>query len=115
MNTGEARRIAEGMKGKKKREATGLPELPEAKSRPHEANPGGTEGVDSAWPGGSSNLGELLNPEPEGNTTYSTKDLPSDAPRVEFIDPFVCDKCGQAFQTQALLNVHRRTAHRTRA
>lgn len=115
MNTGEARRIAEGVKGKKKREATGLPELPEAKSRPHEANPGGTEGVDSAWPGGSSNLGELLNPEPEGNTTYSTKDLPSDAPRVEFIDPFVCDKCGQAFQTQALLNVHRRTAHRTRA
>jgi len=103
------------MKGKKKCEATGLPELPEAKSRPHEANPGGTEGVDSAWPGGSSNLGELLNPEPEGNTTYSTKDLPSDAPRVEFIDPFVCDKCGQAFQRQALLNVHRRTAHRTRA
>ena len=28
---------------------------------------------------------------------------------------FHCDKCGQAFQTQALLNVHRRTAHRTRA
>src|SRR5438067_13170503 len=103
------------MKGKKKREATGLPELPEAKSRPHEANPGGTEGVDSAWPGGSANLGELLNPEPEGNTTYSTKDLPSDALRVEFVDPFGCDKCVQAFEKQSLLNVHRGIAHRTRA
>ena len=103
------------MKGKKKRDATGLPELPAARPLPHEANPGGTEGVDAAWPGGSSNLGEVINPEPEGDTTYSTKDLPADAPRLEFVDAFVCDKCGQAFATEALLNVHRRTAHRPRA
>ena len=103
------------MTGKKKRDASGLPELPEARPLPHEANPGGTEGVDAAWPGGSSNLGEVINPDPEGDTTYSTKDLPADAPRVEFVDAFVCDKCGQAFATEALLNVHRRTAHRPRA
>ena len=36
------------MKGKKKRDATGLPELPEARPLPQEANPGGTEGVDAA-------------------------------------------------------------------
>ena len=59
--------------------------------------------------------GEVINPDPEGDTTYSTKDLPADAPRVEFVDAFVCDKCGQAFATEALLNVHRRTAHRPRA
>lgn len=81
---------------------------------PYEANPGGTEGVDPGWRGGSSNLGELINPEPEGDTTYSTKDLPSDAPRVEFVDRFVCDKCGQAFPTEEALNVHRRTTHRRR-
>ena len=96
------------MKGKKKRDATGLPELPEARPLPQEANPGGTEGVDAAWPGGSSNLGEVINPEPEGDTTYSTKDLPPDVPRVEFVDAFVCDKCGQAFATEALLE-HDRT------
>ena len=81
---------------------------------PYEANPGGTEGVDPGWPGGSSNLGELLNPKPEGKTTYSTRDL-TDVPRVDVIAEFHCDKCGQAFQTQALLNVHRRTAHRPHA
>src|SRR5438552_12252526 len=54
------------MKGKKKRDATGLPELPEARPLPQEANPGGTEGVDAAWPGGSSNLGEVINPRAGG-------------------------------------------------
>jgi hypothetical protein len=90
------------------------PELPEARPMPHEASPGGIEGADPGWPGGSSNLGELLNPKPEGKTTYSTSDL-TDVPRVEVIAQFLCDKCGQAFQTQALLNVHRRTAHRPHA
>jgi|SRR5712664_859553 len=102
------------MKRGKKREAVGLPELPEAKPMPHEANPGGIEGVDPGWPGGSSNFGEVLNPEPEGDTTYSTKDLPPDAPRVDVVAMLACDKCGQTFHTQALLTVHRRTAHRPR-
>ena len=103
------------MKRKKNRDATGPPELPEGRPLPHEANPGGTEGADAGWPGGSSNLGEVLNSEPDGDTTYATKDLAPDVPRVEFVDGFVCDKCGQAFATEALLNVHRRTAHRPRA
>ena len=63
-------------------------ELPEGQPMPHEANPGGIEGAEPGWPGGTSNLGEILNPEPEG------------------------DGCGQAFHTVELLNVHRRTAHR---
>jgi len=74
---------------------------------PDQASPGGTEGVEPDWAGGASNVG-LASPAP-----YSTKDLPEDAPRVEAIREFHCDTCGQAFQTQALLNVHRRTAHRT--
>jgi hypothetical protein len=44
---------------------------------PHEANPGGTEGADAAWTGGASNLEEMINPEPEGHTSYSTKDVGS--------------------------------------
>lgn len=63
---------------------------------------------------GADNLGRVMNPEPEGDTTYSTKDLPPDAPRVDLVAMFACDKCGQTFHTQALLNVHRRTAHRPR-
>jgi hypothetical protein len=88
------------------------PELPEAHPMPYEANPGGTEGVDSGWAGGGSNLGEVLNPDP-GPTPYSTKDLEG-VPRVEVVRVFLCDDCGQRFQTRALLNVHRRTAHRPR-
>ena len=80
---------------------------------PSEANPGGVEGVEQDWPGGSSNLGEILNPEPEGDTTYSTKDVDG-APRVDVVARFLCDRCGQAFHTVELLNVHRRTAHRRR-
>lgn len=80
---------------------------------PHEANPGGIEGAEPGWPGGSSNLGEILNPEPEGDTTYSTKDVDG-APRVDVVARFLCDQCGQAFHTVELLNVHRRTAHRRR-
>ena len=81
---------------------------------PSEANPGGVEGVEPDWPGGSSNLGEILNPEPEGDTTYSIKDVPPSA-RREVVRAILCEKCGQAFPTEALLNVHRRTAHRPRA
>lgn len=81
---------------------------------PYEANPGGVEGADPGWPGGSSNLGEILNPEPDVPTTYSTKDLPDDAPKVDVVRAFVCDKCGQRFESEAMLNVHRRTAHRPR-
>ena len=92
-----------------------VPELPEASPMPSEASPGGTEGVDPGWPGGSSNVGEVLNPGFESPAPYSTKDLADDVPRVEVIAKFVCDKCGQAFQTEALLNVHRRTAHKPRA
>jgi len=86
-------------------------ELPEGRPMPHEANPGGIEGAEPGWPGGSSNLGEILNPEPEGDTTYSTKDVDG-APRTDVVARFKCDGCGQAFHTVELLNVHRRTAHR---
>lgn len=78
---------------------------------PHEASPGGVEGVGPDWPGGSSNLGEILNPEPEGDTRYSTKDVDG-FPRVDVVARFVCEHDGQAFQTEELLNVHLRTAHR---
>jgi hypothetical protein len=88
-------------------------ELPEGHPLPHEANPGGTEGVDPGWPGGSSNLGEILNPEPEGNTTYSAKDL-LDVPRTEVVRAYICQDCGAVFNTESNLNVHRRTAHRPR-
>jgi hypothetical protein len=117
LNTSRARRIAVGMKRRRRHHApvsSEPPELPEARPLPNEANPGGTEGVDAGWPGGASNLGEVINQEPEGDTTYSTKDLPPDAPRVEFVDAFICDKCGQAFPTEEALNVHRRTTHRQR-
>jgi hypothetical protein len=79
---------------------------------PYEANPGGTEGVDPGWPGGSSNLGEIINPDP-GPTPYSTKDVDG-IPRVDVVAAYLCDKCGARFSTQANLNIHRRTAHRSR-
>lgn len=112
----ENQRIAAVMARERKRtKPTELPELPEGKPMPDQANPGGIEGAGQDWPGGASNVGEVINPEPEGDTTYSTRDLPPDAPRVEFVDRFVCDKCGQAFPTEEALNVHRRTAHHHRA
>jgi hypothetical protein len=88
------------------------PELPEARPMPYEANPNGIEGVDAAWPGGSSNLGEILNPWPDPST-YSTEDLPPEA-RVDVVRAFICEKCGATFETVANLNLHRRTAHRPR-
>ena len=84
------------------------PELPEGRPMPHEANPNGIEGADSGWRGGSSGI---LGPAPEGDTTYSTKDLPPEG-RTEVVRAIHCDKCGQAFVNVAMLNVHRRTAHR---
>jgi hypothetical protein len=95
------------------RPSTEIPELPEARPMPDQASPGGTEGVEPDWAGGASNVGEVINAGFASPAPYSTKDLPEDAPRVEAIREFHCDTCGQAFQTQALLNVHRRTAHRT--
>ena len=81
---------------------------------PGEASPGGVEGADPGFSGGASNIGEVLNPEPRGmDTTYSTKDMP-DVARRESVRAFVCETCGQRFDSEATLNVHRRTAHRRR-
>jgi hypothetical protein len=91
-----------------------LPELPEGRPMPDQPSPGGVEGVEPDWPGGSSNVGEVINPGFERPAPYSTKDLAPDVPRTDVVLEFTCDKCGQAFQTQALLNVHRRTAHKPR-
>lgn len=101
---------------KKRTKKAGAPlELPEGRPQPEEANPGGTEGVDQAWRGGASNVGEVLNPPPrDADTTYSSRDR-DDIPRVESVSAHVCEKCGQAFDTEEMLNVHRRTAHRPRA
>lgn len=79
---------------------------------PGEANPGGTEGVDEGWPGGSSNIGEVLHPEPPDlDTTYSIKDL-DDVPKVDIVFAVICQQCGEPFQTEALLNTHMRSVHR---
>ncbi len=81
---------------------------------PWEANPGGTEGVNEDWPGGSSNIGEVLYPEPPDlDSTYSSKDL-EDVPKVDIVHAVICERCGEAFQTQALLNVHLRAVHHPR-
>lgn len=82
---------------------------------PDQASPGGIEGVEPGWPGGSSNVGEVINPGFDSPAPYSTKDLPADVPRTEVILELHCDKCGQAFATRQALNVHRRTAHKPRA
>jgi hypothetical protein len=95
-----------------KRSDDRVPELPEGRPMPDQASPGGVEGPNSDWAGGSSNVGEIVNPGFGRPATYSTKDLPPDAPRTEVVYEHHCDRCGQAFQTEALLNVHRRTAHR---
>jgi hypothetical protein len=100
------------MKRQKRPQNDFPPELPEGRPLPHEANPGGTEGADSGWRGGQSE--PILGPEPDFDTTYSTADA-ADAPKVEVVRFFHCDRCGQAFESQASLNVHRRTAHRPRA
>lgn len=89
-------------------------ELPEGRPMPDQPSPGGVEGVEPDWPGGSSNVGEVLSPGFERPAPYSTRDLPADAPRTEPVYQFHCDMCGQAFQTEDLLNVHRRTAHKPR-
>jgi Zinc finger, C2H2 type len=89
-----------------------VPELPEARPMPAEANPGGTEGVNAGWAGGQSNVGEVLNPASEGDTTYSTSDVDG-FPRTDVVARFQCDDCGQAFATYEQLNVHKRTTHRT--
>ena len=108
-----ARKKAE-KKDNRTRAGEELPELPEGRPMPDQPSPGGVEGVDSGWPGGSSNIGEVLNAGFATPAPYSTADLPPDAPRTEVVSEFHCDQCGQAFQTEGLLNVHRRTAHRPR-
>jgi hypothetical protein len=84
-----------------------IPELPEARPLPHEANPGGTEGVDPGWPGGSS---ELLGPEPHENSVYTTKDAGS-AGRRDKVGPFACAYCERTFETQSETLAHQKTAH----
>ena len=87
------------------------PELPEARPLPNEANPGGTEGVDPGWPRGSS---EVLGPEPEGDTTYSTKDVGA-AGRVDKVGPFACALCERVFERPSELEAHMKTEHPTAA
>ncbi|HVH63007.1 MAG TPA: C2H2-type zinc finger protein [Candidatus Dormibacteraeota bacterium] len=102
------------MKRKAKKEQRETPELPEGRPMPGEASPGGLEGADSGFAGGASNIGEVLNPEPRGmDTTYSTKDMP-DVPRRENVQAFICEHCGQRFDSRTNLNVHLRTSHRRR-
>lgn len=103
---------------KKKEQAQSHPapplELPEGRPMPHEANPGGTEGADQGWAGGSSNVGEVMNPEPRGlDTTYSTSDS-DDVPKTDVVYAVICKQCGEPFETTAQLNVHVRTHHRPR-
>src|SRR5690349_2303623 len=111
------RRIAELMARERKRTtprpSTEIPELPEARPMPDQASPGGTAGAEPDLAGWAPKLVEVQNAGFASPAPYSTKDLPEDAPRVEAIREFHCDTCGKAFQTRALLNVHRRTAHRT--
>ncbi len=78
------------------------PELPLGQDLPHEASPGGVEGVDPGWRGGSS---EVLGPEPDFDTTYSTKDV-SDAVRREEVGPFTCAYCEQTFKRPSELKAH---------
>lgn len=103
------------MKRKAKKPERPPLELPEGHDLPGEANPGGTEGADPGFSGGASNVGEVLNPQPRGtDTTYSTKDMP-DIARRESVRAFHCEQCGQAFESEASLNVHRSTTHRPRS
>jgi hypothetical protein len=83
------------------------PELPEGRPLPHEANPGGTEGADPGWQGGAS---EVLGPEPDVDTTYSTKDVGS-AGREDKVGPFACAHCDQVFERPSELEAHMRSAH----
>ncbi|TMC51878.1 MAG: hypothetical protein E6J20_14375 [Chloroflexi bacterium] len=91
-----------------RRQAKVLPELPEGRPRPEEANPGGIEGADPGWAGGQSGL--ILGPELEGDTTYSTSQVDS-AGRVDVVRTIHCEKCGEGFQSLVLLNVHRKREH----
>jgi hypothetical protein len=95
-------------KKRKREQREDVPELPEARPMPGEARPGGIEGAESSWQGGPSE--PILGPEPDFDATYSTKDI-GDAPRVEVVRFFHCDECGQAFDTESVLNTHRRTTH----
>ena len=83
------------------------PALPEGRPLPHEANPGGTEGVDPGWVGGSS---EVLSSEPDFDTTYSTRDVGS-AGRRDEVGPFLCAYCNKAFERRSELKAHQKTAH----
>ncbi len=80
---------------------------------PGEASPGGTEGVEPGWQGGSSNTGEVLHQPEHAASPYSMRDVP-DAARRESVRAFVCNECGEVLETEANLNVHRRTHHRPR-
>ena len=76
---------------------------------PDQASPGGVEGVEPDWPGGSSNVGEVINPGFEEPAPYSTEDLDPNTPRIDVVPRFFCETDGQAFATEEELNVHKRT------
>lgn len=101
-------------RARKRTTPTEPPALPEGKPLADQPNPGGIEGVESDWPGGASNVGEVINPGFETPAPYSMKDLPDDVPKVDVVLKFQCETCGQAFPTREALNVHRRTTHRPR-
>jgi hypothetical protein len=82
------------------------PELPEGRPRPNDASPGGTEGADAAWTGGQSNLGDMLNPQPAGDTSYSTKDVGS-AGRRDSVRAYRCEQCEEIFDSATDLASHR--------
>jgi hypothetical protein len=63
--------------------------------------------VDPGWVGGSS---EVLLPEPDVDTTYSTKDVGS-AGRQDKVGPFHCAYCDQAFERRSELKDHQKAAH----
>jgi hypothetical protein len=77
---------------------------------PHEASPGGTEGADSAWTGGESNLGDMLNPVPQWDTSYSTKEVGS-AGRRENVRALLCETCNEVFDNKVALDTHRKASH----
>ena len=83
------------------------PELPEGRPLPHEASPGGVEGADPGWQGGSS---EIFGPEPDESSTYSTSDVGS-AGRRDKVGPSSCAYCERTFETQSETLAHQKTAH----
>ena len=69
--------------------------------------------TDGCWPPSTSHLkksSEVLGPEPDFDTTYSTKDV-SSAGRQEKVGPFHCAYCDKAFERRSELRAHQKKAH----